>query len=248
MHHTAAFHTSTTTSALLDIPAVTDDVLAISNSHFLLNRDMDLVYAATFGAAITRARLSSPSFRQVTLPELIPYGGSVLPGSPPLIADYRANPLRVKALEELGLDLSFTAATADDVGGVVGLSGGFEPVPRGDIFTLRGTATTTLSAWGWTTLSVTWADTLPAGTYAVVGLVAQSTNAIAGRLIFDGQSERPGSVSVNALTDQIPAIGVKGGLGVWGRFRSTAMPQVQILSDAADTAETVLLDIIRLAA
>ena len=247
MHHTSAFHLNATTQALANVPPVTDDVLAITNSHYQLNRDLDLVYAATFGAAITRARLSSPSFRQVTLPELLPYGGSVLPGSPPLIADYRANPLRVKALEELGLDLSFTAGVADDVYGVIGLSGGFEPMPRGDVFTLRGTATTTLTVASWSTLSVTWADTLPAGQYAVVGLVGQSANAIAARLIFDGQSERPGSVSVNALTDQIPDMNVKGGLGVWGRFRSTAMPQVQILSDVADTSETILMDIVRLA-
>lgn len=221
--------------------------MLIQNGHFVPQQDQFIQYAYFGAAGATRARFISPTFRQVTTPWVRPVQLSIVPGDEPNMADYTVNPLRIRALEELQLEGFQTTGGAAVVVGLAGVSKGpLVPVPQGDIFTMRGTGTTTLVAGGWTTVPITWQDTLPMGTYAVAGLEYIGTTALAARLVFEEQWERPGCIGSGLVSNSGLPLFRKGRLGVWGRFNANRMPNVECLANAADTAEEVYLDMIRI--
>jgi len=111
---------------------------------------------------------------------------------------------------------------------------------------MRGAGTTTAAAGVWTQCPITWQDTLPAGIYAVVGLEFVGVTALAARVIFEDQVPRPGCVGSGLLATGSNDIFLGGRLGIWGRFNSNRMPNIEILCNAADTAQTVFLYFSRL--
>jgi hypothetical protein len=247
MFHTLANFIAIGTTADTDVTPVQDDIVLIQNSHFVPPQDIQLLYSAAMSATLSRVKLSTPKTRVVTNPFIRPIIGAVKPASNPNIADYRLNPFHLRALEEISfLATSAIAMGTENLTIVTGLQISPDPMPPGDIFTLRGTSTTAAVANKWTSITVTWADNLPNGTYACVGSFHQSAQAQAHRLIFQGQNWRPGGLSMTNLTDRTPDMFVKGGLGVWGRFLQTAMPTPQVLCNAADAAHEVYLDLIRI--
>lgn len=246
MFHTLAWRESITQDAVADIAPVTDDILAIQNTHFLPQRDHDLLWAAFLAEDAVTARIITPSLRQITTPFIRPAEGTLLPSNQPNVADYRANPLRLRGLEEIQIEAEQTAVGAAVVVIVAGIEYGvMAPMPAGDVYTMRGTGTSTAVAGSWTTVDITWQDTLPAGNFAVVGLESLSTTALAARLIFEDQVPRPGCIGGAGEEVGTHDMFRKGGLGIWGRFQSNRMPLVQVLANAADTAQIVYLDLIR---
>lgn len=246
MFHTSAYFVALAGTANTDVPAVSDGIIAISNGHLLPQSDYDLLYAAILAVTLTRARLVSPTNRQITLPFIRPIIAALLPPTFPPVADYRENPFRIHALEELAIEATDSAAGPNNCTAIVGLQKTYEPVPRGDVFTLRGTSVTAAVANVWTQLAVTWADALPAGQYACVGMTAIATNGLAARCIFENQVERPGSICCVAEANKQEPMFVKGGLGLWGRFMSTRMPGIEVMNNGTDNAHTIYLDIVRI--
>lgn len=238
--------TTLSTTANTDIPAISDQIIAISNNHLLPQVDYDLVAAYAQSATLNRVRLVSPSNRQVTLPFLRPVNAGATPATDPNVSDYRANPFRIQGLEELALEATSDVAMGNEtfVGGVF-LQDTYVPPPKGNIFTLRGTSTTASVALTWTDLAVTWADTLPDGDYVCVGLEVVGATEIFARLIFENQTMRPGGVCSVLVGSRTHAMFRQGGLGSWGKFKSTRMPIVQVLNTAAVSTHTVFLDLIR---
>jgi hypothetical protein len=245
--HTADYTVAIGTVANTDMPALTDDVLTISNGHFLLQQPLDLVWAAAMSATLNRVRIVSPSNRQITLPFIRPVMPTATPPTDPNVADYRQYPFRVNALEELAMEgTSDIAMGTERAHTLIGLQSNFEPTPSGRIYTMRGTSVTASVANSWTTIVTTWADVLPEGSYAVVGLAYNGTTAIAARLIFEDQIFRPGGLGLAAVGDRTHDMFRKGRLGVWGRFRSTALPQVQVLNGGAVSVHTLWMDLMRI--
>jgi len=246
VHHTVAWRESIADIVAADINPVTDDLMAIQNSHFMPQVDSFMLYAYAGGAGITAARLISPTFRQVTNPHIRPINLAIVPLDEVNIAEYVDNPLKIRGLEELQLEIAQTTGGAAVVVGVAGLSKApVAPAPRGDIYTMIGTGTTTLTAGAWSSVAMTWADSLPNGNYVCVGAEFIGATVVAGRLIFEEQWERPGGLGQSLISGNGPRIFRKGGLGIWGRFNANRMPNVQMLGNAADTAQTVFLDLIR---
>lgn len=220
--------------------------MLIQNGHYVPQFDQFLLYAYFGAATPNRARLISPAFRQLSTPWIRPVNTDIVPGHRPGIADYRMNPLRIRALEELQLEGMQTTGGAAVVAAIAGITR--NPVmsaPNGDIITMRGTGTTTAVAGGWTNCAVTWQDTLPTGTYAVVGLNFVGATALSARLIFEEQVERPGCLGCSGADLTPPEMFLNGGLGVWGRFNANRMPNVEILCNAADTAQEFYLAFVR---
>ncbi len=244
--HLLAFTVSAGDVTNSDVPALTDDVFTIQNGHFLPAEDWMLIWAAQFSALHENGRIVTPSLREISLPFIVPIGAAVLPASDPNVADYRDQPMQLKRLEEIANEVSTTAAGPSRVTGLYGVARDRRNAPAGTPITMRGTSVTAAVTNAWTTLAVTWSDNLPQGKYAVVGLTVQSTNAIAARCNFPDQEERPGSVSIGALTDKQLAMFTKGGLGEWGQFNSFAMPDIQVLANVADAAHVVYLDIVKI--
>lgn len=245
--HMAAYASTTlSTTANTDITAVADDILAISNNHFLPQNDMDLIAAYCQSATLNRARLVSPSNRQITLPFLRPVNAAATPATDPNVCDLSHQPFRIQGLEELALEASSDIATGNETFvGFVCLQDRRDPVPPGNIFTLRGTSTTASVALTWTTISTTWADALPDGDYVCVGLEVIGATEIGARAIFENQVLRPGGVAQVLVGSRTHYMFRQGRLGVWGRFKSTRMPIIQVFNSAAVSVHTVFLDLIR---
>lgn len=248
MLHMLAYSKSTDATADVDITPVQDDIIAIQNSHFLPQKDVKVLAAVAIATTLARAKIVTPALRQLSPPFIRPIITANLPITIPGVADYRDCPLTLKGLEEVAIQATQTAAgpTQCNIGLQID-TGSTPPSPQGQCITMRGTATTTLVANSWTSLTVTWADTLPVGRYACVGLQVKGATAILARLIFDGQIERPGCVAQTLLADNGHPMFRKGGMGVWGYFTSNQMPIVQVLANVADTSQEIYLDFIRVA-
>lgn len=247
MHHLLAWRESIADIVAEDIAPVPDSIWAIQNNHFMPTVDWSLQFAYFGAAGATRARFITPSFRQVTSPWIRPIQLSIVPGDEPNVADYRGNPLTFRRLEEIQLEGYQTTGGAAVVVGLAGVSkGGLVPAPAGDIFSMRGTGATTLTAGAWSLVTVTWQDTLPVGKYAVVGFEYVGTTALAARLIFEELVERPGCIGSALVSQSGDKMFKKGGMGRWGTFDANRMPNVECLANAADTAQEFYLDIIKI--
>lgn len=230
-----------------DVPPITDSVILIQNSHFVFQQDMYLFTIVPMSTTLQRVRIVTASLRIPSTPWVRPIVSGSIPPNQPVIADYRANPLLLRALEETQVWATSGLASGTEhftSGMFVGDT--ITPAPQGNIVTMRGTSTTTATANAWTQLTMTWQDTLPFGTYGIVGLQHESANAQFCRLVINGQQWRPGAMSVNALLNYSHPMFTKGGLGLWGTFRSTAMPIPEVLCNAADASHEVYLEFVRM--
>jgi hypothetical protein len=247
MHHLAMYTAAVAATAETDLTAASDGILAIQNNHFLPQRPFQLWFVAAASALLTRARVVTPSARQITTPFIRPISVATNWGMPQRIDTMEEGPLELKQGEEISALVTNSAATSGQNYVAMGLGIGTRTMPAGQIFTLRGTSTSTATANAWTTISVTWQDVLPVGTYAVVGGEFFSSGQVAGRLIFEGQSYRPGALGITSLGNSADNIFRNGGLGEWGRFTNYAAPNVEVFCSSADTSHDVYLDIVKVA-
>lgn len=249
-HHTAAYF-ETTGAAVTDsqINALTDGVLSIRNNNFFLDQPLDLIFAAVMGLDLSRARIDSPTLRNITRPYLFEIGAGVDPDAVPRFADYWQRPFRLPADQELELQVTEASVGGSNITALINLLTNNIPAPGGDIYTLRATSTTAATANAWSNIGpLTFDNSLPPGRYAVVGGIHQSANGQGFRVDFQsaaGQKEKPGGMSVNALDDKIVPRQRLGGWGVWGEFDNTVLPSIEVLANGADAAHEVYLDIIK---
>jgi hypothetical protein len=244
MFHTVAYQGTGIAATDVDMTPITDGLMTIQNAHFLPQSDAKLLYAMVAGLTQTYAQIVTPTLRQICKHQIRPLENAAAPGALPAYARYDRNPLILKGLEEISIVMQNTAVPV--VKAVLGLSlTPMMPAPQGNIFTIRGTGTITQVALGWTGGTITWSDTLPTGNYVCVGLSAFAATLQAARLTFEGQWERPGCIGNAAVTAQEWPFFRNGNLGVWGNFHSYRMPSLEFLSTAADAAQTVFMDLIR---
>lgn len=245
--HLAAWAKTIAATTETDVTPVVDDIETIQNAHFVLTKDKMMYWLYAGGLLLDKARLITPSYRQITTPFTRPFNLALSPTSRPGIADYRQNPLKFKALEEIQVMFTNSANTSGHYVAGAGLfTSPPTPAPNGDIYTMQGTATTAAVAATWTTLAMTWQDTLPAGRYAALGLEVVSASGNFARLIFEDQVERPGSVSQIIQGGITHPMFRMGALGIWGTFTGNRMPNVQVLCDTTDNAHNVYLDLMRI--
>lgn len=247
-YHVAAYFESIDNTADTDINALGDGVLSIRSNQFVFPDKTQLLWAAAMSATLSRARLSQATFNVITRPYIRPIEQAAVPGDNPHFADYHSEPFEINPDEQLAIEAtSGIAMGSENFTALIGIARGpLQPIPSGPIWTLRGTATTTLTANAWSDLTVTWNNQLPGRNFAVVGLQVQSTGCQAARLSFpeSGQVWRPGCIGMTSLANEVPSLFRKGNLGfVWGTFNGFAMPNVQVLSNSADTSEEIYMDI-----
>jgi len=247
MFHTFAYTRDGDSTVGAELSAIQDNVLTITNDKILPATNLNLQWAGACCISMVSMRLNSPTLRQVSPPYLTEVIDASTPGANDyLVTDYRANPLEFRALEEISVQ-----GTHDNVSDrrsfcILTVTERQTPSPVGQPWAMRGTATTTLVANEWTSVAMTWEDSVPNGTYSVVGLKAQGATAVAARLIFNDQVFRPGAMAVTAINSDIDPIMVKGNQGNWGNFTTTTMPTVQYLSHSADTSQEVILEFVRI--
>jgi uncharacterized protein YejL (UPF0352 family) len=246
LFHTAGFTVSLGNTADTDVPAISDDILTILNNHFVLRRPLDLIAAASMNTNLDRAKIASPSMRQIASPFIRSVIGALVPGSNPNMWLLNDNPFRIPALEEIQVQATSTVAGPQQHTTVVWLRDTHDPIPFGNVIPLRFTSTTAAAANAWSTVPITFSDTLPSGRFAVALSEVVSANAIAHRWIFSGQEYRPGFLSFTSAQNRHPYAIAKGQFGSLGTFRSVDLPRLQVLCNGADAAHTGWLHVVRI--
>jgi len=249
MFHLSAYNADLGTVANTDISAVSDEIIAILNGHLLLPQDMSIVAAFAGSATLNRARLNSPTLRQMSPPYIRPFNPALLPQNDPNLAIYVESPLRVRGQEELQIEATSDIAMGTErFAAFVWLQDREDPAPIGDPFTIRAVSTTTTVARSWTNIALTFDSQLPAGTYAVVGAEYIGTTAQAFRVIFDNQYLRPGGLGTAILGNRTHKYFYNGRLGRWGNFRTFSLPRVEALTDTAIAVHTIYFQVVRVGA
>lgn len=247
MFHLAAWAASLGTTADTDITAATDDILTIQNSHFVLAQEMKLIAALAMSATLSRAKIASPTMRQIASPFIRPIRVAATPGDNVNMWLLDHSPFSIKPYEEIQVQAtSAIAMGTEPFAAFAWLQDNFVPIPTGNIIPLRFTSSTAAVSNTWTTLSLTFADTIPTGRYAAVLSECQSTNARAHRWIFSNQVWRSGFPSFTALSQRLPYAIEKGQFGVMGYFNSNDLPRFQVFVNGTDNAHEGYLHAVRI--
>jgi hypothetical protein len=227
-----------------DLTALTDGILYIQNNHFLPQVDSSVLWAQANGASLTRAKFQSPKIRQLNTAYIRPINQNVsnVNNGNMMILDYGR--LVVRGLEELQMLVS------DSAGGVKQttcfcLGANRVAIPNGDVLNFRATGTTAQAANAWTACPLTFEVLPPVGTYVVIGAECIAATGQAFRFTFDGQYYRPGLPAIPNVQSRLLWEDYYGCCGVWGYFRTTNLPRIEVLSNAADSAQEVYLECIR---
>jgi hypothetical protein len=244
--HTIAYYgTQTASNVNVKIASVPDSIFtAVPSGNLVSPQPGSIILAYGGGANMLNARLNTPKYRAISLPSLVPINTALAIPSPPNLVSFLDTPLPINAVDELEFDSSVTAAGNDVEVGLLWIKFNDIPYTPGTKYRIRATATVTCAAGTWVNGTITLDQTLPAGIYAIVGMLAWGTNLAAARLVFPSGAARPGVLASNAAGAIPAAEFAKGSLGCFGLFESINLPAVDFLSIGACTAQTVFLDVI----
>lgn len=250
MLHLAAFRGAKTDSTLNEnVPALIDNALVTSaNNRYISPGRLAVLAAMAANDTITRCRITAPSLRQEGLPEIFPVSVTAVQPTQPIISFYDGVGPIIQPNEEFGIEMSNGASTVDFAQAWLMLSDRISPVPNGKRMRIFATSTQTLIASAWTLGGLTLDQTLPYGTYAVVGMSCVCTSAFAARLVFpQGGMWRPGCpVSPTVGGVDVRQGFLAGRMGEWGRFPSIAQPQLELAgSTAGAQTASVILDLVQ---
>lgn len=233
-------------AVLVQAAALSDQSLSTSGDDiFVPDFAPNLMGAFALGATISQAQITSPSLRKGTQWDISPINIGAEPIFPLPWLERFFTPRPLVPGEGLRGLVAEAAAGAEQDTLLCWLGDTIDAMPSGEIQTIRATNGSTLVAYAWTIGTLTLSQQLEAGRYAIVGMRALSAGLIAARLVIPGSPFRPGCVGVDLSTDAPPEIFRHGGLGNWGEFEHTYVPQVEFLSASADTAQVVHLDVIK---
>ena len=237
-----------TAGVLTEVAALPDQHLTVDGDDILVPDEYDSLMAVfALGATITGARISSPTLRKRLMPDISPLNVGAEPVSGLRLFDLTKTPLKLTSGEGLRALVSEAAAGAERETVLAWLGDGvIEPV-TGEVHTVKLIGSTTLTANAWSLCPLTIAQQLEAGTWRIVGMRAISAGAVAARLVIPGSPWRPGTVAYDAEADVEHRQFRHGTYGVWGEFSHSFIPQVEFLSVSADTAETIYLDLQKVA-
>lgn len=256
-----AFHDAEAHSSLAAVDAVADPHVRVSGNDIYVPKWNLLLAVFAGGDNMSECRLQSPSLRRLAQQRIAPVCDEALPltrGSwtvdeggtsthnivtrdvdpNPFFHDFKDNP-RVLDVSE-ALNAYAVNGDATDEWILVWLGDGIEAVPSGEMFTVEATLSVTGSKGNWVNGAITFAQTLSAGRYAIVGMRAQASNAVAARLVFQEYPHRPGVLCVAG--DGYPDIKTLryGGFGVFGEFEHDTPPTVDVLANADATVNMEL--------
>jgi hypothetical protein len=242
-----AFQGSVAQNAVLaNVPLLTDTVFANQSGGYLPPFSCKALagYGRTPDASL--GRLDTPNLRIPVYPYMSELDLASDPPNLPPVNLWWDNGPPILQNDQTNFVVSRAGAGAADCTGLFWVGKETPGKARGDIRTIRATASITRVANQWVEGSLTLTDTLPSGRYAVVGAVFLGTNLLAGRFIFPDRVMRPGTIAQQALGEYGWDQFRWGNMGTWGEFESTAVPTIQIIGYGANTSQTVYIDVIKI--
>lgn len=229
-----------------DTPGITDGWATLSNGHFMLPRDMRLKAAYAQGAAISAARINTPSLRQIGLPAISPLELAAAPSDLPAIVLYGDYGPMLNKIDETEVDLSNSAGAPEREFALLWVEDpNSRPPQPGPALSIAFTAANTGGNLTWGDSTMTFASSLPAGRYQVIGMDIVGANLIAARLRFPESGMLPGVLARQALGTLPWWFHRFGRFGLFGEFDNTAPPLLQILGSAAGTTQSGVLDLVK---
>lgn len=225
-------------------------VKVVDDRVFVPEKLNKIVFCAASGEAVHRARLESPSLRRLAYLMISPLNTLAVTaehGQPPMMYQGES-PLALDPAEGLEAKVYMGAPDATFNTILLGLSDSPIVPVKGEIWTVRATATITAEEGVWVNSEITFDQTLPVGRYQIVGCECWSLTGHAFRLVPIGQLNRPGGIVIREHQLIDPPWQRKGGLGVWCEFDSVTPPSVDLLASSAVAQFPVLhLDLIKIA-
>lgn len=247
MFHLCGFSESQDSAVLVPAAGLLDQALQVNGDDIIIPNDLTfLVGAYALGPDATRAQLISPSIRRQWPLEIRPIDLAALPVSRLNVSWYGDSALQLDPGEQLNGYMAEGNAAASRVTILAWLADRPPSPVRGDIRTIRVTSSTAAVANVWTNISLTFADVLPAGVYAIVGAEMSSTNLQAFRFVFKGGGYRPGWVGCAALGAVQNQLQRWGNLGTWGEFEHLTPPSMDVLVNGTDASYAGTLDLVYL--
>lgn len=117
---------------------------------------------------------------------------------------------------------------------------------KGSFMTIRLTGTTTLVPKTWSACPLVFDLGLPKGNYACVGARVEGASPLYFRFIQSDDISRPGGIAHQSALALDHPNQRHGARGVWFTFDYLTPPTLEVFATAADTAQTVLLDIAKI--
>jgi hypothetical protein len=245
--HLSLFRSQIATGlTLAQLTQVAEPIIPASANGFLVQPLNKVAMACLVGTGAVRAQLQSASLRKNPYIDIAPVNRGLLAESPVRFTDWRLAPLVLAQNEELDAFAAQNAGTNQSPClGVWFCDGPIPEITRQSHLTIHATASATLNAAGYTSVSFTMDQSLDPGTYAIIGARCFSATGIFFRFIpnMGASVYRPGAPMVQAYDGADMAGSRHGGWGEWLRFATTNLPQVEIFATSADTAEELWIDL-----
>lgn len=262
MWHLLAFYKADTAAAVNEtITAVRDQVVTQSAAgNYILQKPM-VVRAAYFrDAGATGARLNTPDFRKLSIPNIHPVQRQAGTTNLPAVHWYNPAGITIPAIDEMIFEGSNDGAGGvAAVGGLwIGPPGDNMNIQAGDSYKLHATSVTAGVAAGWELSELTLDEILPAGDYNIIGMDVISRGAANAvefcRLVWTGgnapgggQLWRPGVLVQRLQSAQNWPRWQNGAWGSLGSFASTAPPQIEVFSvPGTGVTLDIYLDVVRI--
>lgn len=274
MFHLETFSSSIATSGASTFQQLTY-VAADSILQRLVNGvqvSMQLPYLKAIlgvGAHLCYVRAQAPSMLPLPYVTCGPNNRGAAFESPPRIWDLTSSPIPLRLTEEFDIFVTQNSGGAEtEYVAVLFTDNQNTPPPpvtttvttngNGRFFSLHGVASATLTAGAWTNVpasSFTFDQPFPAGLYALVGARAFSATGLFFRMFPQyNPLWRPGGACVQAYDQMdpfnqryLPEYGPTGyGWGQWLQFFSNTPPGVEFFATAADVAQEIVLDCIKI--
>lgn len=249
MYHLLAFRGTVADVANTEIAGIQDQVVSRnpSTNRFMLPAPMLLWAMTAFSATINRARVNMPSYRLIALPQIRPVMTGLRPTDQHILQLLLDQPMRMQENEELIVEgTSDVGAGGEPMTALLWVGPQLDPVPPGDVYTLRATSTTAAVANTWTQTPMTLEQTLPPGNYALISSEHISATGYAHRWFFPNQTLRPGGCSAITLGARPNHEFNNRLFGKMGEFLNTVLPTPEVLCTAADAAHTFFLQVVKI--
>ena len=233
--------------ALTNINSLTDDHITESGDIIQVPSNMRKIALATSLMLLNaRAQIRAPSMQEQVNLEITSLQNAAEPIDNHTMDNYLPQGIELEAGEQVE---ALIQAPSGSVPGVIlmWLFDTIDAIPAGEKFTIRFTAGTAAVAYTWGSRGITLSERLRAGRYAVIGAHVTSTTLIAFRLIFTGQSNRPGALGYDTLYDPPHPVFRDGSLGSWGEFEHNELPRLEVLCVTTDSAFIGYLDLVKIA-
>lgn len=231
-------------SVFVAVAAIPDQHVRVDGDNVVIPELTTVIGGWGQGATLIRTRLSSPSLRSFIQPEINPIVNAAAYTETDLLRFQANYNLPLVMDEQLQVEIQATAALAEADRVFIMLADTPTSPVEGEIFTIRATHGA-ITALVWSNIALTLEQTLPVGSYQIVGARHESATALAFRFVMVGGVWRPGGPSSIAVGNVDPPGSRRGGWGVWAEFDQLRPPTVDVFATAADASGVVYIDLIR---